>query len=216
MPRKIQNGFFITLEGPEGAGKSTQVRLLAESLRERGYAVLETREPGGTGLGEELRGLLKHYEGPAPVCPEAELLMFGASRAQLMREVILPHLEAGGVVVCDRFADSTTVYQGVGRALDLGFIQAMHELTVQHRWPDMTILLDLDVEAGFSRADRRGRPEGMVDRFEDEIREFHHAVRAGFVGLAQANPQRIRVVDAAQSPHEVHQQIMECVDGAID
>ena len=205
---------FITFEGPEGAGKSTQIALLAETLRERGRNVLTTREPGGTPLGEELRQLIKHFGGPDSVAPEAELLMFGASRAQLMRRVILPQLEAGGVVLCDRFADSTTVYQGLARGLDPAFIERLHEFTLGHRWPDLTFLLDVTVDTGFARARARSAG-GPVDRIEAESRQFHEAVRQGFLALAARHTERFRVVSGEAPPAVIQRQIQEAVDHAF-
>jgi len=205
---------FITFEGPEGAGKSTQIALLAETLRERGRNVLTTREPGGTPLGEELRQLIKHFGGPDSVAPEAELLMFGASRAQLMRRVILPQLETGGVVLCDRFADSTTVYQGLARGLDPAFIERLHEFTLGHRWPDLTFLLDVTVETGFARA--RARSAGApFDRIEAESCQFHEAVRQGFLTLAARHPERFRVVSGEAPSAAIQRQIQEAVDHAF-
>jgi dTMP kinase len=211
----LRNGFFLTLEGPEGVGKSTHVQLLAARLTQRGHRVLLTREPGGTPLGEELRRLVKHFGGPGAVCAESELLMFGASRAQLMRDVILPHLRAGNVVVCDRFADSTTVYQGCARGLDADFIRRMHEFTVGPRWPDLTIVLDLDPEAGLNRTRGRDNAAAGPDRIESESLRFHTAVRDGFLALARQYPQRVRVVRTDAPAADVHRQIMEIVDGVI-
>jgi dTMP kinase len=208
------NGFFITFEGPEGAGKSTQINLLAEALCGRGMDVLTTREPGGTPLGEELRRLIKHFGGPEAVCDEAELLMFGASRAQIMNHVIRPHLQAGGVVLCDRFADSTTVYQGVARGLDTEFIERLHEFTLGHRWPDLTFLLDVTVDVGFARAHARSAG-GPVDRIEAESRQFHEAVRQGFLDLAKRHPERFRVLSGEASPTDTHHAIMEAFDHAL-
>ena len=207
-------GLFITLEGPEGAGKSTQLERLAATLAKRGCDVLQTREPGGTALGEELRRLIKYFGEPGEVGAEAELLMFGASRAQLMREVILPHLSRGGVVISDRFADSTTVYQGYARQLDTDFIERMHTLTLCGRWPDLTLLLDVDMETGYSRI-RARRGEAAPDRIEAESRDFHQAVREGFLRLAEAHPERIAVICAAVTPDQVHKRIMEVVDRAL-
>ena len=207
--RTIQGGFFITFEGPEGAGKSTQIGLLEEVLRGRGFAVKVTREPGGTLLGERLRELIKHFDGPEGVTPEAELLMFGASRAQHMRLVILPHLAAGGIVLCDRFADSTTVYQGFARRISLEFIDAMHRLTVGDRWPDLTLVLDLDPAAGLARGRLRSPQAAATDRFETESIEFHRRVREGFRRLIAAHPERMVAIDAQPSPESVHLRILE-------
>jgi dTMP kinase len=207
MKTMIPNGLFISFEGPEGAGKSTHIGQLAAFLTELGHEVLTTREPGGTGLGEELRGLIKHYGGADSVCPEAELLLFGASRSQLFRQVIQPHLQRGGVVICDRFADSTTVYQGFGRGLDMEFITRMHEFSMSHRWPDLTLLLDVDIETSYSRmASRTGVPG---DRIEAAGRRFHEAVRAGFLEQAKRYPERIRVVDSTQPQAQVAAQIRQ-------
>ncbi len=209
-----RTGLFITFEGPEGAGKSTQISLLADVFRQRGRAVLTTREPGGTPLGEELRRLVKHFGGPGSVAPEAELLMFGASRAQLVRHVIRPHLEQGGVVLCDRFADSTTVYQGLARGLDPAFIERLHDFTLGDCWPDLTFVLDVSVETGFSRA--RARSQGApVDRIEAEARPFHETVRQGFLALAERHPERFRVLDGEAPPAAVHRHVLECLDHAL-
>lgn len=201
-------GFFISFEGVEGAGKSTQVRLLADALKARGREVLETREPGGTPLGEELRGLVKHFAGPGGVAPEAELLLMCACRAQLMRDVILPFLARGGVVVCDRFADSTTVYQGFGRRLDLATIDRLHELVTHGRWPDLTILLDLEVRAGLERAAGRNPNPDRTDRFETESAAFHETIRRGFLRLAAAHPARFRIVAADLPAAEVSRRVL--------
>jgi len=214
--RSIQGGFFITFEGPEGAGKTTQIVRLQEALARRGYDVCVTREPGGTALGERLRDLIKHFDDPEGVTPEAELLLFGASRAQHLRLRIEPHLARGGVVLCDRFADSTTVYQGIARGLDPDFIAAMHRFTIGRRWPDLTIVLDLDVDVGRERARQRGRlAPGPADRIEAEARPFHEAVRNGFLALAATAPERFRVIPADADPAAVHARILLEVDRAL-
>lgn len=214
--RTIQGGFFVTFEGPEGAGKTTQIELLNRVLSARGYAVTVTREPGGTRLGERLRELIKHFDDPEGVAPEAELLLFGASRAQHVRLVIGPHLARGGIVLCDRFADSTTVYQGLARGLDPAFIAAMHRFTLGTRWPDLTFVMDLDVDAGFERARQRQlAAPGPADRIEAESRPFHEAVRRGFLELAAREPGRVRVIAAAAAPDVVHARILEELDRAL-
>ena len=205
----MSNGFFISFEGVEGAGKSTQARLLAEALQAAGRQVLLTREPGGTPVSEELRRIVKHTPGDTPLCAEAELLIMAASRAQLMRQVILPFLAQGGVVVCDRFADSTTVYQGYARGLDLNVIAQVNALATGGRWPDLTFILDLPVDVGFARVNRRAVTDSATvhDRFEAEAREFHEKVRAGFQALAQQQPQRIRLLLADSGVEELQARI---------
>ena len=213
--RTLQGGLFITFEGPEGAGKSTQARLLTDDLSERGLRVLLTREPGGTPLGEELRHLLMHAPDEIAVCPESELLLFGACRAQLMRTVILPELDRGSVVVCDRFADSTTAYQGGARGLPHDFIARMHALTVGPRWPDLTFLLDLRPEDGLRRKGRHQGEDPPRDRIEGLSLDFHRAVRERFLELADVHPERINVLDATETPDSTHRQILETVNRAI-
>jgi len=211
----IPNGLFITFEGPEGAGKSTQVKLLCEDLRRSGHDVFVTREPGGTPLGEKLRRLIKHFGGPGSVCPQAELLMFGASRAQHMEEVIIPQLANGKIVICDRFADSTTVYQGMARQLDAEFIEAMHRFTLEGRRPDLTLLLDIDVSRGFERTRKRNVTTAPGDRIEAESREFHENVRQGFLKLARLEPSRIQLISADRPVEQVHADILEIVNRVL-
>ncbi len=204
----LPGGLFITFEGPEGAGKSTQMELLATTLRRRGYAVLTTREPGGTPLGEELRKLVKHLGGEAAPCPEAELLLMGASRAQHATKVIAPFLRQGGIVLCDRYADSTTVYQGAGRGLDLGFIADMHQMSTCGCWPALTIVLDVPAEVGLQRSRQRNYGPGVVDRFEEESLAFHRRIRQGFVDLADGEPARVKLFDTQNPVAEVQAAIM--------
>jgi len=189
-------GIFITFEGGEGAGKSTQINTLSQRLKQAGQAVLQTREPGGTPLCESIRKLLQ-FEGPgAAMTPEAELLLFTASRAQLTRERILPALAAGQIVLCDRFMDSTTVYQGVARAIDTKSVAQINHFSVGQAKPDLTLLIDLPPEIGLERA--RQRSGGKLDRIEQEAIEFFQAVRGGYLKLAAAEPERIRVFDGSQ------------------
>lgn len=213
--RTLPNGYFLTLEGPEGAGKTTQQAMLADQLRRRGYDVLQIREPGGTPLGERIRELLLKRDGALPLCPEAELLLFGASRAQLVQEIILPHLQSGGIVVCDRFIDSTTVYQGGARGLDSDFIMEMHGFCTADRLPDLTFLLDLQTQVGFERVISRDGEAVEDDRFQSEATAFHERVRTGFLELARKHPERIRIVPADAPAPTVHAAIMEILDRAI-
>jgi len=214
--KMIQRGFFISIEGGDACGKSTQVQLLSGLLREHGRNVLTVREPGGTLLGEELRGVVMHARAPVGICGEAELLLFGASRAQLVRELIAPQLADGVIVVCDRFADSTTVYQGCARGLDSEFIAALHRFTVGDCWPDVTIVLDVDDSVSASRRlEREGGQGDTRDRFESESAPFHRAVRDGFLRLAEAHPDRVRVIDGTGSREVVHARVMEVLERAI-
>lgn len=188
---------FITFEGGEGCGKSTQAKALWKKLSLLGIPAALTHEPGGTILGKELRQLLKKNVRVA-ISREAELLLFAASRTQLVSEVIRPNLQQGNVVICDRFADSTTVYQGYGRQIDLGIIKATNELATQGIKPDLTILLDIPASEGLARKKHSRR-----DRFESEEIAFHSRVREGFLKLAAAEPQRWLVLDASMTPAEI-------------
>ncbi len=192
-------GKFITLEGGEGAGKSTQVARLAERLEARGATVLRLREPGGTALGEQMRAVLK--QPGSMIVPQAEALLFAACRAQLVSEVIVPSLAAGSVVLCDRFIDSTVAYQAAGRGLERNLIDAANRLACGTVCPDLTILLDLDPAHGLGRASLRDH--GKHDRFEALETGFHQRVRAMYHALAKEEPQRFFVVDAAQTPEKI-------------
>lgn len=187
-------GIFISFEGSEGCGKSTQIRRLADALRQKDREVLILREPGGTPIGEVIRHLLKHDENAAGMTPEAELLLFAASRAQLVREVIQPALERGAVVLCDRFLDSTSVYQGVARALNESDVATINAFAVGETLPDLTLLLDLDAAEGRRRAAAR---QEAPDRMEQENEEFYEAVREGYRKLAMLHPGRIVLLDAS-------------------
>jgi len=186
-------GKFITIDGGEGVGKSTNRSYLADALRARGVRLRLTREPGGTELGERLRDLLLTTEGDAPV-PATELLMIFAARAQHLARLIEPALAAGEWVLCDRFTDATFAYQGAGRGLDTTFISALETLVQGDRQPDLTVILDVDPEIGMQRAVARGE----LDRFEQESLPFFRRVRAAYLTRAKAAPQRYRVVDAGQ------------------
>jgi dTMP kinase len=197
-------GKFITLEGPEGGGKSTHIRRLAARLQAAGREVLLTREPGGTPMGEAIRGLLQHDHAGEPVCAEAELLLFEASRAQLVRTVILPALRRGAWVLCDRFADSTTAYQGYGRGMDRETILALNAHAMGECVPDLTLLMDIEVQAGRDRlAQRNLELKTTSDRIEREAVDFHERVRAGFLALAARWPDRIKVVNVTRDPELV-------------
>jgi len=196
---------FITFEGPDGSGKSTQINLIAELLKNLGHNVLCTREPGGTAIGDQIRRVL-HDVNNVEMSIRAEVLLYSASRAQLVETLILPHLKAGGVVVCDRYADSTYAYQGYGRQLEFESLRLITQFATRSLKPDITIYLDLDVEEGLKRkvaANTAGQGEwNRMDRLE---LAFHRRVRAGYLEMAQADPQRWLVVDATASVTGVHQ-----------
>lgn len=202
-------GLFITFEGGEGGGKSTQIARLQERLEAAGHRVLRTREPGGTALGEALRQLLQHDAAGQGMSPEAELLLFAASRAQHVRESIAPALAAGQIVLCDRFLDSTTVYQGVARAIDAGKVQAINQFAVGTTRPNLTFLIDLPPEIGLARIRARGR--GELDRMEQETLEFFQAVRQGYLDVAGKEAARFQILDGSQSIETTANTIWECV-----
>ena len=206
-------GLFITFEGTEGSGKSTQIPLLAERLRSLGRRVRMLREPGGTPIGEEIRHTLKHSKDNHAMTPEAELLLMNASRAQLVREVIRPALAAGEVVLCDRFHDSTIAYQGYGRGLDLDHVRSVIEFAVGETKPHLTLLLQVPVTVSEARREARGTVQR--DRFEEADREFFLRVESGFEHIAQAEPQRVKVIDATQSVEEVETAIWQRVEPLI-
>jgi len=199
-------GAFITLEGIEGAGKSTCMALVSRLLREAGRAILETREPGGTSLGEALRELLlgQRYDGMAD---DTELLLMFAARAEHLQRKILPALESGRWVLCDRFTDATYAYQGGGRGIDPARIGVLEQWVQQGLKPDLTLLLDLPPEVGLERAGRRSAP----DRFEKEQRPFFERVRQVYLDLAAAEPGRFRVIDAGRPLEEVERQVSRAV-----
>ena len=187
---------FITFEGGEGSGKSTQAKLLYDRLRRSQIAAVLTREPGGTPVGDEVTRLLKWNDDA--VSPLTELLLFNASRSQLVNDIINPALKDGKVVICDRFSDSTTVYQGYARGMKLKTVKAINATAAQGLKPDLTILLDLSVGEGFER--RRAKKQ---DRFEKEGLAFHRKVRQGFLELAAEEPKRFFIIDAAQDKETI-------------
>jgi dTMP kinase len=200
---------FITFEGGEGSGKTTQIKLAADWLKGHGIFALSTAEPGGTPLGRKIREILLNRSSCA-IDAEAELLLFAAARAQHMRETILPALEAGQWVLCDRFTDATLAYQGFGRGLDAGFIKMLNTFSAFSHTPDMTLLFDLPVATALERAKRRvagGPPETAEDRFEQESDDFHAGIRQGYLTLAAGEPERFRIIDAAADVETVHREV---------
>lgn len=209
-------GLFISFEGTEGGGKSTQIESTASWLREQGREVVVIREPGGTRIGEEIRHLLKHSDANVNMTAEAELLLMNASRAQLVREVIRPTLESGGVILSDRFHDSTLVYQGYGRELDLDEVRSIIRLAVGDTEPDLTILLKVDVSVSEARrAARDAETTGPRDRFEEADRAFFERVEAGYDAVALAEPDRIKSIDATQSIADVGAEIRGLISGLL-
>lgn len=208
----MKRGLFITFEGTEGCGKSTQIPLLAERLRACGRAVRILREPGGTPIGEEIRHTLKHSKDNAAMSAETELLLVNASRAQLVREVIRPALEAGEIVLCDRFYDSTIAYQGFGRQLDMSLVKAIIDVAVGSTHPDLTLLLLVPHALSEQRRLARQAAHPVLrDRFEEADAAFFARVARGYQSLAAAEPQRVRTVDAAGSIEQISAAIWSIV-----
>jgi len=208
----MSKGLFITFEGAEGAGKTTQIQKLKEYFEEQGRKCVVTREPGGTPVAEQLREIVKHHDGPELIVDEAEVFLFAASRAQHVRNLIIPALEEGCIVLCDRFYDSTLAYQGFARGQDMQFLKTVINYAICGCVPDATLLLDLDPEIGFSRTRVREETLGKADRIEAAGLEFHQAVRRGFLRLAEEDPARIKVVSADQEIESLHQQIVEMIN----
>ena len=207
------NGLLITFEGTEGSGKTTQIQLLADWLGAAGRTVRLLREPGGTPVGEEIRHTLKHSPHNAAMTPETELLLLNASRAQLVREVIRPALAAGEVILCDRFYDSTVVYQGCGRGLDPAFIRTLIRFAVGATEPDLTLLLMVPLALSESRRGTRERQVGRVrDRIEEAGREFFLRVERGYQALARDEPGRVKLIDGTRPAAEVHHAVVEQVE----
>ena len=205
-------GFFISFEGIEGSGKSTQVTLLAQALRSQGREVVVTREPGGTAVGQVLRRLLLEPTS-APLAPGAELCLMLADRAQHVQEIVAPALRADKVVISDRFADSTTAYQGYGRGVELTLLAQLNAFACGGWMPALTFLLDMPVSAGLQRV--QGRQSGTEDRFEAESVAFHERVRAGYLAVARAEPQRVCVVDAARPAEVIHRDVLAAVQDRL-
>ncbi|MEA3290891.1 MAG: dTMP kinase [Pseudomonadota bacterium] len=201
-------GKFITVEGPDGAGKTTQLAFIERRLRQRGLEPVMTREPGGTGLGEELRAVLLNHHG-SPICADAELLMMFAARAQHIDERILPALAAGQWVVSDRFTDASYAYQGGGRGIPQARLESLESWVQADFQPDLTLLLDVPVAIGLQRAGGRGEAD---DRFEQEAIAFKEAVREAYLQRAQSHPRRIRVVDASGTIEEVQSVLSAILD----
>jgi dTMP kinase len=216
MPRRIQNsefriqnskGLFVSFEGIEGCGKTTQATLLAKWLKSRGHRVIVTREPGGTPIAERLRKVLLDSKNHS-MAPLTELLLLQASRAQHLAQVIIPALKAGKIVICDRFADSSTAYQGYGRGMALEMVKQLNQIAVDGCWPRLTLVFDLPVEKGFARAAKRKR---ALDRMEQQQIAFHRKVRRGFLAIAKADPARVKVLDGSFPPDVIQAAVRQLV-----
>lgn len=198
---KERQGILISFEGPEGSGKSTQIEHLVPKLEKLGHEIIVTREPGGTEIGEEIRHLLIHSSNNSEMCPETELLLFAASRAQLVREVMLPALEDGKVVLCDRYLDSTTVYQGAARQVSADPVSMINEFAIGEVVPDLTVVLDVPAEMSMARV--RHRASDLPDRMERENIDFYRIVREGYLLLAKSLPERFHLLDGTKPENDV-------------
>lgn len=197
---------FITFEGPEGSGKTSQMKPLAEFLKAQGFDVLTTREPGGTQIGDQVRAVLTRMDNTI-MHPRTEILLFLAARAQLVEEIIRPQLTQGNLVLCDRYSDSTLAYQGYGHGLDLALLHQLLDFATDRLWPDLTILLDLDPQAGLNRK----RKANEWNRLDAYGLEFHQRVRMGYLQMAQQEPQRWVSIDASQPFDSVQTQIRSVI-----
>jgi dTMP kinase len=201
---------FITLEGPEGSGKSSQLPYLADFLRSQGYKILTTYEPGGTEISDQVRDILKNMKNKA-MHPHTEILLFCSARAQLVEEVIRPHLAQGNIILSDRYADSTLAYQGFGHGVDQITLHNLLNFATGNLWPDLTLLLDLEIEKGLERK-RKG---GKWDRLDDYAVDFHRRVRQGYLKMAAEDPRRWQIIDAEQPFEDVKVKIRNIVLGKL-
>lgn len=203
----MKKGLFITLEGADGCGKTTQLNLLKEYLTSRGYEIVVTREPGGKGLGEKLREILLNYDGE--VSDRCEAFLYLADRAQNIDTIIKPAINSGKIVLCDRHTDSSVAYQGYGREQNIDNINMLNELAVNGVHPDLTIVFDIDTETSMARVGAE------KDRLESAGIEFHKRVRNGYLEIAKKNPQRIKVVDASQTIEDVQRDVIKIIVGVL-
>lgn len=203
----MKKGLFITLEGADGCGKTTQLNLLKEYLTSKGYEIVVTREPGGKGLGEKLREILLNYDGE--VSDRCEAFLYLADRAQNIDTIIKPAINSGKIVLCDRHTDSSVAYQGYGREQNIDNINMLNELAVNGVHPDLTIVFDIDTETSMVRVGAE------KDRLESAGIEFHKRVRNGYLEIAKKNPQRIKVVDASQTIEDVQRDVIKIIEGIL-
>lgn len=213
----MKKGLFVTFEGIEGSGKTTQIQMLDQRLREKGFQTVLTREPGGTKISDQIRAILLSPENKAMV-PITELLLYAAARAQHVAEVVLPAVASGKIVLCDRYADATTAYQGAARKINTDYLAALHEMATNNLKPDLTLLLDMDSEAGLQRAKKRNIDENLTnkeDRFEQEALDFHRRVREGYLAIAKREPERFCIIDATAKIDEMQKNILTAVERLI-
>lgn len=212
----MAKGIFITFEGMEGSGKSTQIHLLADKLAETKREIIVTRSPGGTPIAEKIRDILKIRDPREEVMPETELLLFAACHSQMTDHLIIPALERGALILCDRFYDSTMAYQGYARTLGRAFVEQINAFSCRGIRPDLTLILDLDPAEGIRRSRVRATAKEVADdRFDSEAMQFHHTVRNAFLDLASREPERFVVIDAARPEQEVQTQIQETVHARL-
>ncbi|NLM74550.1 MAG: dTMP kinase [Clostridiaceae bacterium] len=208
----MKKGFFITFEGNDGSGKSTQIKFLSDYLKKKGMEVTIVREPGGTPIGEKIRDLLLDKENKE-MCAVTEMLLYAASRAQLVHSVIGPDIEAGKVVICDRFVDSSYAYQGMGRGLGIKTVSTVNSFAIGKYMPDLTFFMDIDADTAMSRRNSSGEE---ADRIESEKMEFHRNVYEGYNTLVSLYPDRIKRIDTRRCPEEVFVSIRKYVDELLD
>lgn len=200
----MKKGLFITFEGADGCGKTTQLKLLAEYLQSKGKEIIITREPGAKGLGEKVREILLNYDGV--VSDRCESFLFLADRAQNIDVIVNPAVDAGKIVLCDRHIDSTVAYQGFGRGLDISRINMLNDIATNSRKPDLTLVFDIDVDTSMSRVGQE------KDRMESAGKEFHNRVRYGYLKIAKKEPERIKVINSVQSIEQIHKEVVEIVE----
>ena len=199
----MQKGLFITFEGADGCGKTTQLNLLKDYLTAKGYAVILTREPGGKGLGEKIREILLNYDGK--VADRCESFLFLADRAQNIETIVKPAIESGKIVLCDRHTDSSVAYQGYGRGLDIEQIKMLNNLATGGKQPDLTLVFDVDIETSMQRVGNE------KDRMESSGKEFFNRVRYGYLEMAKQEPERLKIVDSTKSIDKVHKRVIEII-----
>lgn len=203
----MKQGLFITFEGADGCGKTTQLKLLAEYLGSKGYKILTTREPGAKGLGEKVREILLNYDGE--VSDRCESFLFLADRAQHIDMIVNPAISEGKIVLCDRHTDSTVAYQGYGRGLDLNRINELNDIAVNGRKPDLTIVFDVDIETSMKRVG------DTKDRMESSGTDFFNRVRQGYLKIAKQEPDRVKVIDATKSVEEIHKDVIRLIETCL-